>query len=93
MLQQKEPDDYVIATGESHSVKEFLKLAANYVGLDNWNELVEFDESVIRPSDIDDLVGDASKAEKKLGWKSKTKFEDLVKIMTDYDMDYFNKLA
>jgi len=93
MLQQKEPDDYVVATGESHSVREFLELAANHVGLDNWNELVEFDESVVRPLDIDDLIGNASKAEKKLGWKSKTKFEDLVKIMADYDIDYFNKLA
>ena len=92
MLQQKNPDDYVIATGESHSVKEFLEIAANYAGLDNWEELIEFDESVVRPSDIDDLVGDASKAEKQLGWKPKTNFEDLVKIMMEYDINYFEKL-
>ena len=92
MLQQKNPDDYVIATGESHSVKEFLEIAANYAGLDNWEELIEFDESVVRPTDIDDLVGDPSKAEKQLGWKPKTKFKDLVKIMMEYDINYFEKL-
>ena len=92
MLQQKNPDDYVIATGESHSVKEFLEIAANYADLDNCEELIEFDESVVRPTDIDDLVGDPSKAEKQLGWKPKTKFKDLVKIMMEYDINYFEKL-
>lgn len=93
MLQQKEPDDYVIATGESHSVREFLELASQYIGLNNWSELVEFDNSVMRPSDIKELIGDASKARDRLGWKPKTKFKDLVKIMVDYELNNLNKLA
>ena len=67
MLQQKKPDDYVIATGESYSVKGFIELASHHMGLNNWSELVEFDKSVMRPSDIKELVGDASKAREKLG--------------------------
>ncbi len=91
MLQQKEPDDYVIATGESHSVREFLELASKYMEVGNWNDLVELDKSVMRPSDIKELLGDASKAKEKLGWEPKTKFEDLVKIMVDYDINNLNK--
>ena len=93
MLQQKEPDDYVIATGESHSVREFLELASQHIGLNNWSELVEFDKSVMRPSDIEELLGDASKARERLGWKPKTKFKDLVKIMVDYEINNLNKSA
>ena len=93
MLQQKEPDDYVIATGESHSVREFLQLTSKHLELDNWNDLVELDKSVMRPSDIEELLGDASKAKEKLGWEPKTKFKDLVKIMVDYDIDNLNKSA
>ena len=74
MLQQKNPDDYVIATGESHSVEEFLTLAAEYSGLGDWHDLVEIDKSLLRPTDIEELVGDASKARKQLGWKPKTEF-------------------
>ena len=93
MFQQKEPDDYVIATGESHSVREFLQLTSKHLELDNWNDLVELDKSVMRPSDIEELLGDASKAKEKLGWEPKTKFKDLVKIMVDYDIDNLNKSA
>jgi GDPmannose 4,6-dehydratase len=85
MLQRDEPDDYVIATGESHAVHEFLGEAFNYVGLD-WHELVEIDPKYYRPAEVDLLLGDASKAKSKLGWEPKTKFKDLVQIMMDSDI-------
>jgi GDPmannose 4,6-dehydratase len=85
MLQQDEPDDYVIATGETHAVHEFLSEAFNYVGLD-WHELVEIDAKYYRPAEVDLLLGDASKARKKLGWEPKTKFKDLVRVMMDGDI-------
>ena len=85
MLQQKEPDDYVIATGESYAVHEFLAEAFNYVGLD-WHELVDIDPKYYRPAEVDLLLGNASKAKKTLGWEPKTKFKDLVRLMMDADM-------
>ncbi|ABX12050.1 GDP-mannose 4,6-dehydratase [Nitrosopumilus maritimus] len=88
MLQQKEPDNYVIATGKSHSIKEFLDIASEYAGLGDWHEFVEIDESLMRPTDIEDLVGDASKARKNLNWEPKTSFKELVKKMMDHDIEY-----
>ena len=85
MLQQDEPDDYVIATGESHSVKEFLEEAFNYKGLD-WREYVEIDSRYFRPTEVDSLLGDASKARRKLRWEPKVKFKELVKSMVDADI-------
>jgi GDPmannose 4,6-dehydratase len=85
MLQQDEPDDYVIATGETHSVREFLEAAFGYVGLD-WRKYVETDPRYYRPAEVDLLVGDSTKARKKLGWDPKTKFSDLVKLMVDADV-------
>ena len=89
MLQQDKPDDYVVATGESHSVEEFLTLASEYAGLGDWHDFVKIDEFNMRPTDIDELTGDSSKARKKLGWKPKMEFNDLVKHMVDHDVDYF----
>ena len=89
MLQQDKPDDYVVATGESHSVEEFLTLASEYAGLGDWHDFVKIDEFNIRPTDIDELTGDSSKARQKLGWKPKMEFNDLVKHMVDHDVDYF----
>ena len=89
MLQQNKPDDYVIAMGKSHSVEEFLTLASEYAGLGDWHDFVKIDESNMRPTDIDELTGDSSKAKKKLGWKPKMEFNDLVKHMVDHDVDYF----
>jgi len=86
MLQQKDPDDFVIATGESHSVKEFLTLATEYTDLGDWHNFVDIDDSMLRPTDIDELIGDSSKAREKLGWKPKTKFKDLVKLMVEHDL-------
>lgn len=84
MLQQDKPSDYVIATGETHSVKEFVEAAFSYAGLD-FHKYVKHDEAFERPEDVNLLVGDASKAERELGWKPKVKFNELVKIMVDAD--------
>lgn len=85
MLQQEQADDYVIATGETHSVREFLEEAFGYAGLD-WRKYVETDPRYYRPAEVDLLVGDSSKARKKLGWQPKTTFKDLVKLMVDADV-------
>jgi GDPmannose 4,6-dehydratase len=90
MLQQDKPDDYVIATGETHSVKEFLYEAFEYAELD-WKKYVEFDARYIRPTEVDLLLGDPSKAKKKLGWQPKTSFKELVKIMVDADIAELDK--
>ena len=84
MLQQDQPDDFVIATGETHSVREFLEVAFAYVNLD-WQKHVEIDPEYYRPAEVDLLIGDSSKARKQLGWEPKTKFHDLVKLMVDAD--------
>ncbi len=85
MLQQNEPDDYVIATNETHSVQEFLEVAFSHVGLD-WRKYVEIDPRYYRPAEVELLIGDASKAKKKLGWAPKTTFADLARLMTDSDI-------
>ena len=86
MLQQDEPDDYVIATGESHSVREFLELAGSICGLD-WKRVVESDPRYLRPSEVDHLCGDASKAMRKLRWRPQVSFEDLVSLMVEHDLE------
>jgi GDPmannose 4,6-dehydratase len=86
MLQQDQPDDYVIATGETHSVREFLDEAFSYVGLDS-QQYVEIDPKYYRPAEVDLLVGDASKARTQLGWQPKTTFKELVRLMVDADMN------
>ena len=86
MLQQDEPDDYVVATGETRSVREFLEHAFALVGRD-WQEFVEIDPRYFRPSEVDLLLGDPTKARNKLGWKPKYSFEDLVKVMVVSDME------
>jgi GDPmannose 4,6-dehydratase len=86
MLQQKEPEDYVIATGESRSVRDFLEEAFGYQGLD-WRDFVEFDPRYMRPTEVNFLLGDASKARAKLGWKPKVTFKELVRIMVDHDLE------
>ncbi|MBI3021769.1 MAG: GDP-mannose 4,6-dehydratase [Candidatus Omnitrophica bacterium] len=86
MLQQDTPDDYVIATGESHSVEEFLTEAFKHAGLGDWRPYVEIDPRYFRPTEVDHLVGDASKAERMLGWKPTVTFQELVAIMVDADL-------
>ncbi|KAF3887530.1 MULTISPECIES: GDP-mannose 4,6-dehydratase [Nostocales] len=85
MLQQDQADDYVIATGETHSVREFLELAFGYVNL-NWQDYVEFDERYLRPAEVDLLIGDSTKARQKLNWTPSVTFEQLVAIMVEADL-------
>lgn len=85
MLQQDEPDDYVVATGETHSVKEFLEVAFGHVNL-NWEDYVAFDERYLRPAEVDLLIGDPAKARAKLDWEPSVTFEDLVHLMVDADL-------
>jgi GDPmannose 4,6-dehydratase len=86
MLQQDEPDDYVVATNETHSIREFLDIAFGHAGLD-WKEFVEIDPRYYRPAEVDLLIGDYAKAKRKLGWEPKTKFAELVKLMVDADIE------
>jgi GDPmannose 4,6-dehydratase len=90
MLQQDKPDDYVIGTGETHTVRRFVELAFGYVGLD-WKKYVKKDELLFRPAEVNVLQGDYSKAKKILGWKPTVKFEDLVKMMVDADLERLKK--
>ena len=85
ILQQEKADDYVIATGETHSVREFLDEVFGYLGLD-WKKYVDIDKRYFRPSEVDFLQGDASKARRVLGWQPKVKFKELARLMTDADM-------
>jgi GDPmannose 4,6-dehydratase len=90
MLQQEEPDDYVVATGETHSVRELLEEAFSYVGLD-WHKHVEIDPRYYRPAEVVLLIGDPTKAKRQLGWEAKTKFKYLVRLMVDADMETAEK--
>jgi GDPmannose 4,6-dehydratase len=93
ILQADEPDDFVIATGEMHSVREFLEVASDHLDID-WEEAVEFDERYLRPAEVDALCGDASKAREKLGWEPTVAFDELVRIMVDADVkDLEDQLA
>lgn len=86
MLQKPQPDDYVIGTGETHSVKEFLELAFDYAGLD-WKKYVVIDKNLYRPAEVNILMGDYRKAKRKLGWRPSIKFKELVEMMVDSDLD------
>jgi len=90
MLQQKQPDDYVIATGETHSVQEFVALAFEHVGLD-WKKYVVVDKIFYRPAEVNLLIGNPAKARKAFGWSPRVHFKDLVKMMVDADVERVNK--
>ena len=90
MLQQDSPEDYVLATGETYTIAEFLDATFEHIGLD-WHDYVEFDERLLRPAEVDLLIGDRSKAEAKLGWKPTTYMRDLAKIMVEADVDLVQK--
>ena len=87
MLQQDKPDDYVIATGENHSVREFVDEAFKSVGIVNWKKYLKVSKEFLRPAEVDFLIGDAQKAQKVLGWKPKVNFKELVKMMVDADIN------
>ena len=90
MLQQDTPDDYVVATGETHSVREFCEIAFNHVGLD-WQEHVVVDEKFFRPAEVDLLIGEPKKAQTVLGWQAETSFDSLVRMMVEADVAYLEK--
>ena len=92
MLQHDRPDDFVLATGEMHSVREFLDTAFSSVDLD-WQDYVTHDMRFDRPSEVDQLLGDASKARKELGWEPKVGFKELVKMMVDSDLELARRQA
>jgi GDPmannose 4,6-dehydratase len=87
MLQQPEGDDYVISTGTTQSVRDFLDVAFRHVGIDDWESLVLQDPAFYRPAEVDLLVGDPSKAREKLGWEAKVSFPELVAMMVDADLE------
>ena len=89
MMQQPDADDYVIATGQAHSVREFVELAFDHAGLD-WQKRVEIDPRYCRPTEVDYLQGDSSKARRKLNWEAKVRFQDLVELMVDADIQLLN---
>jgi GDPmannose 4,6-dehydratase len=86
MLQQDRPDDYIIATGVSHSVRDLVDIAFSRAGLD-WKKYVHIDEALIRPAEVDHLLGDASKARRELGWSPTVNFEQLIAMMVDADLE------
>ena len=86
MLQQDEPDDYVIATGETHTIRDLLDVSFKHAGIDDWSSYVKQDQRFYRPAEVDLLIGDASKAHKKLGWKPRVSFEELVRMMYEHDL-------
>ncbi len=90
IMQQKEPDDFIIATGQAHSVQEFVQTAFDAVDLD-WQKYVKVNKRFLRPLDVECLTGDCSKAKSKLGWRAKIEFKDLVKIMVNEDLNKWQK--
>ena len=93
MMQQPEADDYVIGTGESHSVGEFVAEAFRVAGINDWKSYIEIDPRYYRPTEVEHLVADARKAREKLGWEAKTKFSELTKIMIHAELESYNRLG
>ena len=92
ILQQPEADDYIIATGETHSIREFLDIAFKHVGINDWDSYIKIDPRFMRPAEVDVLKGDYTKAKNELGWEPKTSFEELVKKMVDNDIKILKNL-
>jgi GDPmannose 4,6-dehydratase len=93
MLQRDEPDDYVVATGETHSISELLDIAFARIGVTDWSKQVEVDQRFVRPAEVDYLCGDASKARDQLGWEPKVSFRELIEMMVDADLERERKLS
>ncbi len=87
MLQQDEPDDYVIATGETYTIREFLDVAFRLAGIDDWEPYVQHDPRFLRPAEVDCLTGDSAKARTRLGWEPEVDFESLVALMYAHDVE------
>ena len=86
MLQQDVPDDYVIATGRTHSIRQLLNVAFSVVGIDDWERYVVLDKKFLRPAEVDHLIGDATKARRNLGWTPTVNFEGLIQMMVEWDL-------
>ncbi|HEV2813101.1 MAG TPA: GDP-mannose 4,6-dehydratase, partial [Solirubrobacteraceae bacterium] len=86
MLQREAADDFVIATGKSHSVKDCVEIAFDQAGLADWEQYVRLDPALVRPAEVDHLIGDSAKAERELGWRPRTSFEELIRLMVDADL-------
>lgn len=93
MLQQDQPGDYVVCTGETHSIRDLLDIAFKHVGIDNWEPLIAQDPRFMRPAEVDMLIGDNTKARTKLGWEPAVRFEELVRMMVDHDLAAQRRLA
>jgi GDPmannose 4,6-dehydratase len=91
MLQQETAEDFVIATNEDHSVRECVEVAFDEDGLGDWERYVDLDPSLVRPAEVDHLIGDYSKAERMLGWKPRTSFEELIRLMTRADLELLSR--
>ena len=87
MLQQDEPEDFVIATGQTHTVRECVEVAFDEAGLGDWERYVEIDPQFLRPAEVDLLIGDPAKAKRELGWEPETSFEELIRLMTRADLE------
>ena len=91
MLQQDQADDYVIATNSTHTVRNCVEVAFDEAGISDWERYVEIDTSLVRPAEVDLLIGDPSKAERDLGWRPKTSFEELIRLMTRADLELLRR--
>src|SRR3712207_603306 len=91
MLQQDAAEDYVIATGRTHTVRECVEVAFDEAGVDDWERHVVLDPQFIRPAEVDLLIGDAGKARRELGWEPQTSFEELIRLMTRADLELLNR--
>ena len=91
MVQQDRPEDYVIATGETHTVRECVEIAFDQAGLPDWEQYVQTDKSLLRPAEVDQLIGSYAKAERDLGWKPRTSFEQLIRLMVDADLELLRR--
>jgi GDPmannose 4,6-dehydratase len=91
MLQQDDADDYVVATNQAHSVRDCVEIAFDEAGLGDWERYVEQDPALVRPAEVDHLIGDYGKAERKLGWRPETSFEELIRLMTRADLELLGR--
>jgi len=91
MLQQDDPEDYVIATNQTHTVRDCVQIAFDEAGIDDWERYVRLDPQFLRPAEVDQLIGDPAKAKRKLGWEPRTSFEELIRLMVDADLELLSR--
>ncbi|HWC26993.1 MAG TPA: GDP-mannose 4,6-dehydratase, partial [Solirubrobacteraceae bacterium] len=91
MLQQDVPDDFVVATNATHSVRDCVQIAFDEAGVDDWERYVRLDPALLRPAEVDQLIGNPAKAKERLGWEPTTSFEELIRLMTRADLDLLSR--